>query len=436
MTVETKLALTEQDVRSFSEKMNEAAWMTDFRANAFAKLEQLPMPKPDKTRIDRWNFLQFPTHTVESTVFNSLDELPEEAGSLFEEDKAYNVYVQHNNTPAFTSLSEDLQAKGVILTDIFTATREHEELVKKYYMTDGVKVDEHKLTALNAAYMNGGVFVYVPKNVVVEEPIQALFLHDDAEASLFNHVIVVAEANSQLTYIENYMSTVKEAKGQANIVAEVITGDNAHVTFGAVDLLAAGLTGFISRRGVTLGRDSHINWALGLMNDSDTIYENYTDLIADGSESHFKSVVIGRGKQRQNFTTKIKSYGKNTNGMILKHGVVNDESTAIFNGIGSIAKGGSGSNAEQESRMLILNDRARADANPILLIAEDEVTAGHAATVGRVDPLELFYLMSRGISKQEAERLIIRGFLQPVVEEIAADGMKKLLAEVIERKLR
>lgn len=143
MTVETKMALTEQDVRSFSEKMNEAAWMTDFRADAFAKLEQLPMPKPDKTRIDRWNFTDFPIHAVEGTVVSSLNELPEEVRALFSEDKEQNVYVQHNNTPAFTSISEDLKAKGVIITDIFTATREYEELLKKYYMTDGVKVDEH-----------------------------------------------------------------------------------------------------------------------------------------------------------------------------------------------------------------------------------------------------------------------------------------------------
>ena len=140
--------------------------------------------------------------------------------------------------------------------------------------------------------------------------------------------------------------------------------------------------------------------------------------------------------RRENFTTEIISFGQNTNGMILKHGVVKDEATAIFNGIGKIEKGGTGSNAEQESRLLILSDRARADANPILLIDENEVTAGHAATVGRVDPLELFYLMSRGISKEEAERLIIRGFLEPVVSELKSEGVKKLLAEVIERKVR
>ena len=435
MTVETKSVMTEQDIRSFSEKMNEAAWMTDFRADAFAKLEQLPMPTPDKTRINRWNFTDFPIHAVESPVYTALDELPEEARALFDTAQENNVYVQHNNTPAFVSLSEDLKAKGVILTDIFTATREHSDLVKKYYMTDGVKVDEHKLTAFNAAYMNGGVFVYVPKNVVIEEPIQALFYHDDEQASLFNHVIVVAEANSSLTYIENYMSTVSESKGKANIISEVFTGDNAQVTYGAVDVLPVGFTTYVNRRGI-VGRDSQLNWALGLMNDCDTISENITHLVGDGSDCDMKTVVVGRGKQRQNFTTEIISWGKNSNGMILKHAVVKDESTAIFNGIGKITKGATGSNAEQESRMLILSDRARADANPVLLIAEDEVTAGHAASVGKVDPLEMFYLMSRGISKEEAQRLIIHGFLAPVVAELKVEGVKKLLTEVIERKVR
>ena len=131
--------------------MNEADWMADFRADALAKVEQLPMPKPDKTKIDKWNFTEFPVHAVESSVYASLDELPEEARALVDTEQQKNIYVQHNNTPAYLSLSEELKAQGVILTDIFTASREHSDLVKKYFMTDGVKVDEHKLTALHAA---------------------------------------------------------------------------------------------------------------------------------------------------------------------------------------------------------------------------------------------------------------------------------------------
>ncbi|MFJ7935708.1 Fe-S cluster assembly protein SufD [Sporosarcina sp. NPDC096371] len=435
MTVETKVALTEQDVRSYSAQMNEADWMADFRADALAKVEQLAMPKPDKTKIDKWNFTEFPVHTVESAVYASLDELPEEALALIDKEQQKNIYVQHNNTPAYLSLSSELKEQGVIMTDIFTASREHSELVKKYFMTDGVKVDEHKLTALHAALMNGGVFVYVPKNVVVAEPLQVLFLHDDAQASLFNHVLVVAEANSSVTYVENYLSTVEEAKGLANIVSEVFTGDNAKITYGAVDVLAAGFTTYVNRRGVT-GRDSRIEWALGLMNDSDTISENITHLVGNGSSCDLKTVVVGRGNQRQNFTSEIVHFGLDTDGFILKHGVMKEAASSIFNGIGRIAKGATRSNAVQESRVLMLSEKARGDANPILLIDEDDVTAGHAASVGRVDPLQLYYLMSRGISKQEAERLVIHGFLAPVVSKLPIEGVKKQLTEVIERKVR
>ncbi len=435
MTVETKLALTEQDIRSFSEGKQEPSWMTELRLKAFGQLETLPMPKPDKTKIDKWNFLEFPAHSVESVAFASLDELPKEVQAIVHADEQKNIYIQRNNTPAYVALSEELKAKGVILTDIHTAAREHGELVQKYFMTDGVKVNEHKLTALHAALLNGGVFVYVPKNVVIEEPIQVIYLHDNDTASLFNHTLIVADENSSVVYVENYLSTVEKTNGLANIISEVIVKDNAKVTFGTVDVLAEGFTTYVNRRGVT-SRDAVIEWALGMMNDSDTISENVTHLVGDNSEGHVKMVVVGRGKQKQNFTTKVIHWGKHTEGQILKHGVMKDEASSIFNGIGKIEYGATKANAEQESRVLMLSDKARGDANPILLIDEDDVTAGHAASVGRVDPLQLYYLMSRGISKQEAERLVIHGFLAPVVNELPIEGVKKQLSEVIERKVR
>src|SRR5690606_19901342 len=118
-------------------------------------------------------------------------------------------YIQRNKRPTLISLSKELQENGVVFTDIFTAAREHSELLQKYFMKDAVKVDEHKLTALHAALLNGGAFLYVPKNVELKEPIQAVFLHDDAEANVFNHVLIVAEDNSSVTYVENYISTVE-----------------------------------------------------------------------------------------------------------------------------------------------------------------------------------------------------------------------------------
>ncbi|KOS71742.1 Fe-S cluster assembly protein SufD [Lysinibacillus contaminans] len=435
MTVEINLPATEQDVRSFSEANGEPTWFTALREAALDKAAGLDMPKPDKTNITKWDFMNFPEHTVVSDTFASLDALPEEAKGLIDLEAQENLYIQRNNTPAFIKVSQELADKGVIFTDMLTAVREHSELVEKYFMTQAVKVDEHKLTALHAALVNGGVFVYVPKNVIVEQPLQVVFLNDNAEASLFNHVLVVAEANSAVTYVETYISTVEEAKGQANIIAEVIAGDNAQVTYGAVDVLAKGYTTYVNRR-ARLARDAKIDWALGLMNDSDTISENISHLIGDGSQADTKTVVVGRGTQKQNFTTEVRHWGKNTNGHILKHGVMKEAAQSIFNGIGKIEKGATKADAQQESRVLMLSEKARGDANPILLIDEDDVTAGHAASVGRVDPLQLYYLMSRGISKTEAERLVIHGFLAPVVTQLPIEGVKKQLTEVIERKVR
>ncbi|MGN7401167.1 Fe-S cluster assembly protein SufD [Cytobacillus praedii] len=436
MSTETKLPFDKEYVSSFSKEMGEPAWLTELRLNALANAENLPMPKPDKTKIDKWNFTQFNKHIVSSEDFSSLNELPEEVKTLIDLEAAeQNLYIQRNNRPSYLSVSKDVQSKGVIFTDIFTAAREHGDLLQKYFMQDGVKVDEHRLTALHAALVNGGIFLYVPKNVEVAEPIQAVFIHDNEEAALFNHVIVVAEDNSSVTYVENYVSTMDTANGVFNIVTEVLAKANAKVQYGAVDTLAKGLTGYVNRRGIA-DRDARIEWALGLMNDSNTIYENVTNLIGDGSFGDTKTVVVGRGEQTQNFTTSIVHFGKNTEGYILKHGVMKDAATSIFNGIGKIEHGASKSNAEQESRVLMLSEKARGDANPILLIDEDDVTAGHAASVGRVDPLQLYYLMSRGIPKTEAERLVIHGFLAPVVNALHIEGVKKQLTSVIERKVK
>lgn len=416
--------------------MNEPAWFKELRLTALEKSETLPMPRPDKTKIDKWNFTQFNQHTVKSDPFASLSDLPDEVKALVNVDAVNNnLYIQRNQTPAFLTLSEELKGKGVVFTDIFTAIKEHSSLVEKYFMTEAVKVDEHRLAALHAALVNGGAFLYIPKNVEIAEPIQAVYIHDDVEANLFNHVIVVADDNSSVTYVENYLSTVESANSVVNIVTEVIAKANAKVQYGAVDHLAKGITTYVNRRGVA-GRDARIEWALGLMNEGNTISENTTNLIGDGAFGDTKTVVVGRGEQTQNFTTSVVHFGKHTEGYILKHGVMKDSASSIFNGIGKIEHGASKSNAEQESRVLMLSEKARGDANPILLIDEDDVTAGHAASVGRVDPLQLYYLMSRGIPKTEAERLVIHGFLAPVVNQLPIEGVKKQLTEVIERKVR
>ncbi|HHY71795.1 MAG TPA: Fe-S cluster assembly protein SufD [Bacillus bacterium] len=433
MTVETKLPYDAEYVSQFSKTVGEPEWLKNLRIEALQKVNELPLPKADKTKIDNWNFTNF-NHGIKKDAVQSLEQLPNEIKALVNVDaKNQNLLIQRNGSLAYTAISEELSNQGVIFTDIVTAATTHSELLRKYFMTKAVTVDEHKLTALHAALLNGGTFIYVPKNVEVKEPLQVIYWQDE-ETALFNHVIVVAEDSSSVTYIENYLSfSTKE--NVANIIAEVIAGANTKVHYGAVDNFASGMTAYVNRRGV-VGKDGRIEWALGQMNDGNTVSENITNLKGDGSFADSKTVTVCRGDQKQNITTKIIHFGKYSEGNILNHGVVRDEATNIFNGIGKIEHGATKSNAEQTSRVLMLSEQARGDANPILLIDEDDVMAGHAASVGRVDPIQLYYLMSRGIEKREAERLIIHGFLKPVVNELAIENVKNQLVEVIERKVR
>ncbi|MBU9712984.1 Fe-S cluster assembly protein SufD [Evansella tamaricis] len=429
MTAETKFPVNHNDIKSFSKDREEPQWLTDLRISSLEQAETLELPKPDKTNISKWDFTKFDLNGAFSAeVSDSVKELIGEA------DKAQMLMAQKNGETLFQKLSAELEEKGVIFTDFQTAVKEHSDLVQKYFMQEAISTNENRLTAMHAALVNGGTFIYVPANVEVDIPIQAVYTQEGT-FGLFNHVLIVAEANSSVTYIENYITEGEPTQSNANIIAEVYVHDGASVHFGAVDNLSKDITTYVNRRAHVTGRDAKVYWALGQMNDGNTVSENTTYLVGEGSYGDTKTVSIGRGKQTQNFTTNVIHFGKHSDGQILKHGVMRDEATSIFNGISKIEHGATKANGEQTERVLMLSEKARGDANPILLIDEDDVTAGHAASVGRIDPLQMFYLMSRGISRREAERLIIHGFLAPVVNELPIESVKEQLIEVIERKV-
>lgn len=214
----------------------------------------------------------------------------------------------------------------------------------------------------------------------------------------------------------------------ANITVEVIAQDGAQIKFSAIDRLGENVTAYISRRG-KLDDDSMIDWAIGVMNEGNVIADFDSDLFGRGSHADMKVVALSRGKQIQGIDSRVTNYGCNSIGNILQHGVILEKGTLTFNGIGHIIKGAKGADAQQESRVLMLSDKARSDANPILLIDENDVTAGHAASIGQVDPEDMYYLMSRGLDQATAERLVVRGFLGSVIVEIP---VKEVRAEMIE----
>lgn len=431
MTTQTVLPAEPDTIRNVSVSNGEPAWLTESRVNGIRLAAELDLPKLEKTRIDRWDLSNFGTIREGQPVQSQ--ELPESVASLVDLKEDSNLIVQHNHAAVFTRLSEELAAKGVIFTDLETAVREHEDLVKAYLHT-AVKPDENRLTALHSALWNGGVFLYVPKNVEVDIPLQSIFLLDDASAIFAPHVLIVAESNSRVTYVDNYISGQYEGKTVHNGAAEVFVKAGAKVQFATVHHLNEQTTDLINRRAV-VDNDGSIEWIVGEMNGGDSVSETLSVLQGNGSVSDAKVIAVGSGSQKLNYTTKAVHFGKSSDSQMITRAVMREQATAIINGITKIEKGATKANGEQTEKVLMLSPKARGDANPILLIDEDDVTAGHAASVGQVNQEQIYYLMSRGISREQAERLIIYGFLAPVVSDIPLEQLQHQLQELVERKL-
>lgn len=415
-------------VEAYSKAMNEPEWMLTLRQDALAEIDQLDKLVVERLRYTRWPLWNVPSFDTERSA-NEID-----VNDYIEPNADANRVVQVGTESVMENLPQSLIDQGVIFTDMKQALIDHPEKVKEAYMAHAVKYDRDKNAAFNAAFMNAGLFLYVPKNVSIEEPLEAIHIQDaQSEDSFVKHVLVYADVNSQFDYVERWL-TVGEEKTSANIIVEVVAKAGAKVRFSAVDLLGENTTAYFNRVG-HVERDGDIDWAIGAMNDGNVIVDLDTNLVGDGSESNLKAVGLSWGKQTQVIDSNVVNYGSHSIGNIFQHGVILDRATLTFNGIGKIHKNAKNADAQQESRVLMLSDKARGDANPILLIDEFEVTAGHAASVGRIDPAMLYYLMSRGIPKEEAERLVIRGFLGKVISAIPSKNVRDALVDTIERKL-
>jgi len=322
--------------------------------------------------------------------------------------------------------------KDYVLTDIFEAAKKYPELMQKYYMNKVIKVDENKFTAYHTAFLNNGIFLYVPKNTVVTEPIEVNIVQP-ADKPFVSHILIVAEENTQFSFIQK-MTTDGDQAAVANCIVEIVAKDNSEIKYAAVDELGKNVTSYLSRRAF-VGQNAYVDWSIGLMNDGNTIADFDTDLYGEGAHSEIKVVDITADRQQEGVNTRVTNYGKHSIGHINQRGVIMDRSRLVFNGIGHIIHGASGANAEQQNRVLMMSSKAHGDANPILLIDENDVIAGHAASVGQVDKNQLYYLMSRGIDEKTAQRLVIRGFLGDVLVSIPSKVIREQLIQTIERKL-
>lgn len=431
MSTETILSIDRQSVSAQSKLKQEPQWMSELRLQGLELAEALELPRLEKTRIDRWNHDGYGVYK-HTALIKAFSELPAAAQELLNEENSANLLVQINSSLAYSNVKADLASQGVLFMDLETALEQHGDLVQSYFMKV-VKQDENRITALHSAIWNGGVFVYVPKNVKVDLPLQALFLSEDAQATFAPHILIIAEANSSISFVDNWIST-GEGTRVSNGIVEVHVKQGAKVQYASVHNLGDQVTDLTYRRAI-VENEGRMEWIGGELDSGNVLSDTTSILKGGGSSSDAKVICVGTNDQKMNLTTRAVHIGRNTYSDMITRAVMRDQSTAIINGVTKIEKGATGANGQQTEKVLMLSPQARGDANPILLIDEDDVKCGHAASVGQVNPEQIHYLMSRGIAKSEAQRLIIYGFLAPVVVELPIEKLAAKLQELVERKL-
>ncbi len=384
-------------------------------------IQSLPLPTFAKVRYNSWQIDEMIPATDKATT------------SFFMKNKKNGIEVSGLST-TYQHLTEKMTAQGVMLMSMVQAKTEHPDLVKKMI---GSVIDKatDRLSAQNFAQFNTGIFVYIPENVQFDEVLHLTLNHlATSGKDLVARIFVYIGSNAKVDILQE-MHTIGTQKTKASVIIEVIADSGAQVTYANIDSFGEQTTAFINREAEV--RDhATVDWQNAEFNDGNVIIRLASQLNGEGSTSHTNVIGLTTKKQTQGLVTTILNRGRHSLGHIFQRGVILNRSTLVFNGIGKIIKGAKGSDAQQESRVLMLSRRARGDANPLLLIDENDVTAGHAASVGRVDENQMYYLMSRGISEQVARKLVIRGFMGEVLAKMPTKEAQQQVVEEIERKLK
>jgi len=430
---------TRDAVVELSRQRGEPEWMLRKRLEAWEIYEKTPAPLGRRgdlgtlKALANFKFQQLNPYvpTEEGTLPAAIEQSLQEA--LVNERSG--LIVQHNSSVVHTELVEELQQQGVILTDLATAVREHPELVQQYFMTTCVPVDASKYTALHAAFWSAGFFLYVPKEVEIENPILAQVWLDAASAGIFSHTLIIAEEQSSVRFVQEYVSSV--VSGQPSLlsdVVEVYAKNEARVEFSNVQDLDQN-TWNITNKNAIYDKDGSVTFVMADLGAKLSHATIGAGLHGNGSAGELVGVFFTDHDQRYSINTLSDHAALSTNAETLVKGVLTDESRAEFDGMIRVRAKAQQTASFLSAHGLLLSKKARAEFIPGLEIAANEVSASHGATSGQIDEEQLFYLMVRGIPRPEAERIVVQGFFEPVLQRIPLENLRIRLRRSIVRRM-
>jgi Fe-S cluster assembly protein SufD len=427
-------------VETFLEALDEPEALLERRREAWRRYAELPMPS---TESEEWRYtdvsgLDPEAYTPlgpEAERVADLDELPEAVRRVLDRDQARSaVGVQVNGGFVHRRLDDELAEQGVVFAPVAEVARERPELLEEHLFSSPVAEWEEKLWTLHVALLTNGYVLYVPDGVRVAEPVHTFRWVDRPGALLATHSLVVAGEGAEVTCIDEFLSPDLDEPVLSVNGAEVWGGRNATVRYLSLELFGRGAKHFSIQHN-TAGRDTALggfNVALG----GDLSRADVTShLEGAGGESEMLALWFGSDDQHFDHHTLQHHAAPHAYSDLLYKGALEDEAESVFRGMIRVDEGAQLTDAYQTNRNLLLSDACHATTLPNLEIEADDVRCSHGATVGQVDPSMMFYLMSRGLTRSQAERLLVFGFFDEVLNRMTVEGVRERLREAIEEKI-
>src|ERR671934_1887545 len=416
--------LSEQVVRDISAYKEEPQWMREFRLKALEHFLARPTPTwgANLGTID-WDDIHYFVRASEKAG-RSWDEVPEDIKKTFdrlgipEAERQFlaGVGAQYESEVVYHQVREDLEKQGVIFLDMDSGLREHEDLVREYWATV-IPPNDNKLAALNSAVWSGGSFVYVPSGVKVEMPLQAYFRINTENMGQFERTLIIADEGSFVHYIEGCTAPVYSTDSLHSAVVEIIAKPGARVRYTTIQNWSHNVYNLVTKRAVAHERAT-MEWIDG--NLGSKLTAKYPSIYLMGPEAHGEvlSIAFAGRNQHQDAGGKAIHVAPKTTSTITSKSISKDGGRASYRGLLEIAPGARESRSKVVCDALLLDEDSRSDTYPTIRIGEDDVDVGHEATVSKVGEEQLFYLMSHGIPEDEAGKLIVNGFIEPIVKEL------------------
>ncbi len=330
-------------------------------------------------------------------------------------------------------LLPSLAARGLIFTDYETAERQHPEILQKI-LGYAVDASANKLSALTATFARRGVVLYVPRNLEVELPLHSVLWAAGEGLAHFSHILIYLEDGASVTYVHEAASPDGGAQTLHAGIIEGYVGANANLRFVELQSLGDNVWNFMHER-IRVARDGNVDWMIGALGTRLTKTFSDLDLDGEGAHARMSGFFFTDGNQHLDQDTQQNHHAPHTTSDLLFKGALRGHSRSVWQGMIYVAPRAQKTDGYQANRNLILEPTARADSIPGLEILADDVRCTHGATVGKIDPEHLFYLLSRGIPKSEAERLIVEGFFAPIMDRILFEGVRDRFFQAIQRKL-